>query len=52
MDELESSDILPIKQPKEGINYPVVGVLDTGIASICDRKTRISQKRKIRITQG
>ncbi len=34
MDELESSDILPIKQPKEGINYPVVGVLDTGIASI------------------
>jgi hypothetical protein len=34
MDELETSDSVTVKLPKAGINYPVVGVLDTGIADI------------------
>ncbi len=34
LDELTEDITIPIKQPKAGINYPVVGVLDTGIASI------------------
>lgn len=34
MDELTEENTVAIKQPKDGQIYPVVGVLDTGIASI------------------
>jgi hypothetical protein len=34
LDELTEENVIEIKQPKEGANYPVVGVLDTGIANI------------------
>lgn len=33
-DELIEDIAIPIKRPKAGVNYPIVGVLDTGIASI------------------
>jgi hypothetical protein len=34
MDEVDTDDTIPVKQPKAGVNYPVVGVLDSGIADI------------------
>lgn len=34
LDSIPADNTIPIKQPKEGINYPIVGVLDTGIANI------------------
>lgn len=34
LDELTEENVIEIKQPKEGANYPVVGVLDTGISNI------------------
>lgn len=34
MDELSDDSNIPVKQPKDGVNYPIVGVLDTGIANI------------------
>lgn len=34
MDEVDTDDTVPVKQPKAGVNYPVVGVLDSGIADI------------------
>ena len=34
LDELTEENVIGIKQPKEGANYPVVGVLDTGISNI------------------
>lgn len=34
LDELTEENVIEIKQPKEGATYPVVGVLDTGIANI------------------
>lgn len=34
LDELPEEAIVPVKYPKEGVDYPVVGVLDTGIANI------------------
>lgn len=34
LDELTEESTIPVKYPKEGIEYPVVGVLDTGIANI------------------
>lgn len=34
MDELTEENTITIKQPKAGQTYPVVGVLDTGIANI------------------
>lgn len=34
MDELTEENTIAIKQPKAGQTYPVVGVLDTGIANI------------------
>lgn len=34
LDELAVEDTTPIKYPKEGKEYPLVGVLDTGIANI------------------
>ncbi len=34
MDGIFEENTIPIKQPNEGIDYPIVGVLDTGIANI------------------
>ena len=34
LDELTEDITIPIKLPKAGVDYPVVGVLDTGIANI------------------
>ncbi|AGY53761.1 hypothetical protein BRDCF_p1134 [Bacteroidales bacterium CF] len=34
MDAIFVEDTIPIKQPKEGIEYPTVGVLDSGISDI------------------
>lgn len=34
LDEVTNENILPIKTPKEGVDYPIIGVLDTGIANI------------------
>lgn len=34
LDSISDDTIYPIKRPKEGIDYPIVGVLDTGIADI------------------
>lgn len=34
LDELIEESTIPIKYPKAGVEYPVVGVLDTGIANI------------------
>lgn len=34
MDELTEENTIAIKQPKNGQTYPVVGILDTGIANI------------------
>ncbi|MDR1973787.1 MAG: S8 family peptidase [Bacteroidales bacterium] len=34
LDELTGESNIPVKHPRAGVNYPVVGVLDTGIASI------------------
>lgn len=34
LDELTEENVVEIKEPKEGVNYPIVGVLDTGIANI------------------
>ncbi len=31
-DELSEAHTVPVKLPKPGVNYPIVGVLDTGIA--------------------
>lgn len=34
LDELTEEITIPVKQPKAGVDYPIVGVLDTGIANI------------------
>lgn len=34
LDALSDEEIVPVRYPEEGENYPVVGVLDTGIAPI------------------
>ncbi|MBZ5859090.1 S8 family peptidase [Flavihumibacter profundi] len=34
LDEIMEEKQIPVKVPKEGVNYPVVGVLDTGVADI------------------
>ncbi|HMT75655.1 MAG TPA: S8 family peptidase [Chitinophagaceae bacterium] len=34
MDEVDTDVTVPVKQPKAGVNYPVVGILDSGIADI------------------
>ena len=34
LDELAEDITIPVKQPQVGVDYPVVGVLDTGIANI------------------
>ena len=34
LDELTEENVIEIKQPQEGTNYPLVGVLDTGISNI------------------
>jgi hypothetical protein len=34
LDEIFEEKQIPVKVPKEGINYPVVGILDTGVADI------------------
>lgn len=34
LDSISDDITFPVKQPKEGVNYPIVGVLDTGIADI------------------
>ncbi|MDZ4810872.1 MAG: S8 family peptidase [Bacteroidota bacterium] len=34
MDEIATDDTVLVRQPKAGVNYPIVGVLDSGIADI------------------
>lgn len=34
MDEIATDDTVQVRQPKAGVNYPIVGVLDSGIADI------------------
>lgn len=34
LDEFSSENKIPIRHPQPGVEYPIVGVLDTGIASI------------------
>ena len=34
LDELTEENLIPVKTPEKGVNYPIVGVLDTGIADI------------------
>jgi hypothetical protein len=34
LDEATQENMIPVRVPKKGVSYPVVGVLDTGIASI------------------
>lgn len=45
LDELTEDITIPIKRPKAGVNYPVVGVLDTGIASIPHLKPWLQSKK-------
>jgi len=44
MDSISENFIIPIKQPKDGIEYPIVGILDTGIADIAHLRPWLCDK--------
>lgn len=44
LDELQEAEIVNVKIPIEGKNYPVIGVLDTGIANIPHLKPWLLQE--------
>lgn len=45
LDELEETDVIDIKEPIEGKDYPIVGVLDTGISEIPHLKPWLVEER-------
>ncbi len=44
MDSISEDTSIPIKYPKDGIEYPIVGVLDSGIAEIAHLKPWLCDK--------
>lgn len=46
-DELEEDEIITVKKPEKGREYPIVGVLDTGIAKIPQLEEWIVEEREI-----
>ena len=47
MDILDSDNVVVVKQPEETEEYPVVGVLDTGIADMCVNSTALDLRQRI-----
>lgn len=59
MDSVSEKNNIPVKYPKAGIEYPVVGILDTGIADIdhlkpwlCDESITYYSKEDVNKSHG